>query len=112
MQAASFETLDVKRAQQDLAKVHERVINGTGRVELTRDGCDERVVLISKAELEAMERALDILSDTDAVRAMRTTLARVVAMYSRCEAESDAADPVVSSHLTEIKTKLMQGASQ
>jgi prevent-host-death family protein len=104
---ATFETLDVTIAQRSLADVHERVVKGTGRIELTRDGCDDAVVVISKAELDALERALEILADTDAVRAMRATLARVVTLYERCEGDEDEA---VSLHLAEIRTRLMTGA--
>jgi hypothetical protein len=61
-------TYDAAIVAQSLAELHEYVTRHNGRVEITRPGTDDRCVLLSKAELDALERALEILSDTDGVR--------------------------------------------
>jgi hypothetical protein len=61
-------TYDVAVVAQSLAQLHEYVARFNGRIEITRPGTDERCVLLSKPELDALERALEILSDTDGVR--------------------------------------------
>ena len=58
----NFQTLDVTRFRQTLAKLHEAVGCGNGRVEVVRKGCADVCVLISKAELESLEQALEILA--------------------------------------------------
>ena len=76
----NFQTLDVTRFRQTLAKLHEAVGCGNGRVEVVRKGCADVCVLISKAELESLEQALAILSDTDGVRAMSGQIAQLAAV--------------------------------
>jgi hypothetical protein len=69
--------IDVDRVE--LVQLHRQVLKQTGRVELrTRDG--QVSVLISKSELDGLEQALAILSDTDSVRDVRDQLARVAAL--------------------------------
>ena len=67
---SNFQSLDVTRFRQTLAKLHEAVGCGHGRVEVTRRGCDDVCVLISKCELEALEQALDILAQSAEYKAM------------------------------------------
>ena len=59
----------------NLAALHAHVLSRSGRVEVTRNG--QSCVLISKRELESLEEALEILSDTETVRAMREEIAEV-----------------------------------
>lgn len=60
----------------DVVALHRRVLRSNDRIELTcRDG--GTTVLISKAELDALEEALEILSDTNEVRALRLEVQRV-----------------------------------
>jgi hypothetical protein len=61
-------TFDVNVLSQSLAQLHEFVTRCTARIEVTRPGTDERCVLLSKRELDCLEHALEILSDTDGVR--------------------------------------------
>ena len=63
-------TFDVSLIASNLASLHAFVTRTNGRIEITRPGTDDHCVLISKDELDALERALEILSDTDTVRAM------------------------------------------
>ena len=74
-----FSSLDVRRARRALARLHEQVSFGQGRVEIKRRGTEHVCVMISKAELEALETALEILSDSDEYKSMCETLARVAA---------------------------------
>jgi PHD/YefM family antitoxin component YafN of YafNO toxin-antitoxin module len=74
-----FESYDVGHVSRLLAKFHAEVVRHKGRIEITREGSDDCCVLISKAELESLERALAILSDTDGVRAMSVQIAQLAA---------------------------------
>ena len=67
---------------QSLEQLHEFVTQHNGRIEITRAGSDERCVLMSKQELDALERALEILSDTDDVRHLSEKLASLAAAVS------------------------------
>ena len=62
---------------QSLDQLHEFVTRQNARIEMTRAGSDERCVLISKQELDALERALEILSDTEDVRHLSSKLAHI-----------------------------------
>jgi hypothetical protein len=62
-----------------IVDLHRQVLNDTARVELrSRDG--QATVLISKSELDALEQALAILSDTEGVRGVREQLGRLAAL--------------------------------
>ena len=79
MSADCFQTLDVTRFRRALADLHQAVGCGCGRVEVTRKGCDDVCVLISKAELESMERALQIFAETVEFAQMSEQIAQIVA---------------------------------
>src|SRR5690349_11505176 len=79
MAADAHQTLDVNHAQKELAKLYQKVAHDKERVEITCDGSTDRCVIISKEELDSLERALEILADSDAVKSMRQSLAQVVA---------------------------------
>jgi PHD/YefM family antitoxin component YafN of YafNO toxin-antitoxin module len=81
---SSFQSLDVTRFRQTLARLHEAVGCGHGRIEVTRRGCDDVCVLISKCELEALEQALDILAQSAEYKAMCDSLQSVVAQCGGC----------------------------
>jgi PHD/YefM family antitoxin component YafN of YafNO toxin-antitoxin module len=80
----NFQTLDVTRFRQTLANLHDAVGCGNGRVEVTRKGCADVCVLISKAELESLERALEILAESAEYKAMCDNLTSVVAQCDGC----------------------------
>ncbi len=80
--ADCFQTLDVTRVRQALSKIHETVGCSKGRVEITRRGCDDVCVLISKSELESLERALEILTECAEYKAMCDEVAEVAAAAS------------------------------
>lgn len=75
MSGESFQTVDV--AQAELCRLHDHVARGNGRVILTRAGSDQACVLISKMELECLERALELLGDSDEVKDMCRTLGQL-----------------------------------
>ena len=73
-----FATIDLDVAEPgnvDLARLHAQVLGNFGRIELLRRG--GACVLISKDELDSVEKALEILSSTDTVRLMRQEIALV-----------------------------------
>ena len=73
-----FAVLDLDAADPDrldLAGLHAQVLANYGRIELLRRG--GACVLISKDELDSLEKALEILSATDTVRMMRQEIALV-----------------------------------
>ena len=72
-------TYDVAVVAQSLGQLHEYVTRCNGRIEITRPGTDDRCVLLSKAELDALERALEILSDTDGVREISLKIEQLAA---------------------------------
>ena len=70
-----FQTLDINRAQNELAKLYAMVALSKGRVELTSsDRPGDACVIISKRELESLERALQILSESDGVKALAASI--------------------------------------
>lgn len=89
----SFQTLDLTHFRSTLAKLHEVVGCSRGRVEVTRRGCDDVCVLISKAELEGLERALEILAECAEYKSMCSQIEQLVASCDGCDpAERPAAD--------------------
>ena len=70
---------DVSLIASNLTQLHEFVARTKGRIEITRAGTDERCVLISQEELQSLERALEILSDTDNVRDIQVQIAHLAA---------------------------------
>ena len=94
----SFQTLDLTRFRQAMAKLHEVVGCGKGRVEITRRGCEDSCVLISKAELESLEQALEILTQSDHYKAMCDNLSQLVAACAACDEgnEPTSSGPVTS----------------
>ena len=73
-----FAVLDLDAANPNhlnLAGLHAQVLANYGRIELLRRG--GACVLISKDELDSLEKALEILSATDTVQMMRQEIALV-----------------------------------
>jgi hypothetical protein len=74
--------VNVEASPVNILELHQHVHNRRTRVELaTQDG--SVCVLITKSELDALEHALEILSDSNDVREMRDHLARVAAVTAR-----------------------------
>jgi PHD/YefM family antitoxin component YafN of YafNO toxin-antitoxin module len=79
----SFRTLNTQQATEILEELHDRVTQFNDRVILTRKGSDARCVLVSEAELEGLERAVEILSQTDDGAALRDHVLRVVGVVNQ-----------------------------
>ena len=79
MPGGSFQSIDLAVSGPSLDDLHQRVSTGYGRIEITRMGCDEACVLISKAELETLEEALELLSQSEHYRAMCAQLNNIAA---------------------------------
>jgi hypothetical protein len=65
-----FQSLNLAQVQGNLMKLYERIACQKGRVEIVSPGGECECVLISKTELDSLERALEVLSDSDDVRAL------------------------------------------
>ena len=81
-----FQSLDVTRFRRALASLHEAVGCGKGRIEVTRPGCEDVCVLISKAELESLERALQIFAESAEFERMSKQIAEIVAATAGADA--------------------------
>jgi len=66
--------VDMTRVGRLISKLHDQVAGRRQRVEITRAGCDDTCVMISRTELESLERALAILADTDEFHDMSQSL--------------------------------------
>ena len=89
MSSGCFHTLSLSQFGQSLEELHQRVAAGHGRVEVKSDGGHHACVLISKSELESLERALEILAGTGDYQAMCAT---IQSLASQC-----AASPVTQT---------------
>ena len=97
MSSDCFQTLDVTRFRRALANLHEVVGCGKGRVEVTRRGCEDVCVLISKCELEALERAIEILAETAEYKSMCDNISQLVAACAGCEEPAKQEDGIARS---------------
>jgi hypothetical protein len=85
MSVERLESYDVNHVSRAMRELHERVTCRSVRVVITRDGCDDCCVLISKAELDGLERALEILADTEQVKAMSDKVAQLAALVAQTD---------------------------
>jgi hypothetical protein len=83
----AFITLDLTQVQNDLTRLYQQVATQRGRIEIADADGDCGCVLISKEELHGLERALELLSDSNEVKSMQQTLALFAASV-----DSDAAE--------------------
>jgi prevent-host-death family protein len=74
----TFQKIDVGIARQSLDSLHDHVVGRSKRIIITKAGSDDAAVLISLAELESLEQALEILSRTDEALEMRDRVMRVI----------------------------------
>lgn len=63
-----YHQIDIRDAAADFGKVLRRVLESGRRVEIIADHSAQSCVLISKAELDCLERAVEILGDSEAVQ--------------------------------------------
>lgn len=74
----TFQKVDVGIARQSLESLHDHVVQKNKRIIITKSGSDESAVLISLAELNGIERALEILSNTNGALQMRDQVMRII----------------------------------
>jgi PHD/YefM family antitoxin component YafN of YafNO toxin-antitoxin module len=86
-----FTTLDGSQIQSDLLELLCRTAQEKGRIEITNCG-GTTCVIISKEELEDLETALEILSNTHEGRALHEH----VQMFVKLDTEDDEVAPAVS----------------
>jgi PHD/YefM family antitoxin component YafN of YafNO toxin-antitoxin module len=82
--------MKVSQFKSSLDDLHQLVAAGHGRIEITRDDCDHACILISKAELESLERALEILSETDDYQTMCQTVSTLASDCSGAQTAQTA----------------------
>lgn len=90
--SSAFASMTAAEFQARLGELCERVASEQGRIEVCSGA--HTCVLISRAELETLERALEILANTSEVRRVATTIAAMAATAALgpvvCEAPVDA----------------------
>lgn len=74
-----FRTLDISHFQGNLAELLCRTAQRKGRIEID-NGDGTSCVVISKAELDDLERALEILADSEAGRVLHHAVQRFASM--------------------------------
>jgi PHD/YefM family antitoxin component YafN of YafNO toxin-antitoxin module len=72
--------VDTDGLGERLADLHRRVTEGRLRIEVTCPGSDERCVIISKAELDSLEQALELLSDSQAYKTLSESISQLVSV--------------------------------
>ena len=104
--AVAHQTVAIDRVKRDLHKYHEHVIRNWGRIVITRDGIgDAACVLISKAELDHLERALEIYCESPGGKAMCEEI-DVIAMQSTARVDRAPAALTDPPELRNHKTRL------
>ena len=78
----SFQVLDAGEAGAVFEELHEQVARSHRRVVITGKNSDGRCVLISAEELDALERALEILSATSHAQAMHDQVKQIASKLS------------------------------
>jgi hypothetical protein len=91
----SHPSVDMTLVGKRIRRLHDHVCGRGQRVEITRAGCDDVCVMISKRELDALEAAVSIHSSTpahaDLCRALSRLLAEAGLVYMpQAYGESDA----------------------
>ncbi|HZZ42588.1 MAG TPA: hypothetical protein VFE58_06600 [Tepidisphaeraceae bacterium] len=82
MTGESFQIVDVFDAGTQLDQLHEMVVRRCGRVEMIGPNGESSVV-ISKTELESLERAIELLSATEDVRELCDAVADMARQVTR-----------------------------
>jgi hypothetical protein len=77
---SAFQALSLSQVQSDLLDLYRRVACQQGRVEIVDEAGECDCVLISKAELDSLEKAIAILADGDTVRELSGHLSDLAAI--------------------------------
>ena len=73
-ESSLFQALHVNQVQLNLLELYEKIACEKGRVEILHSEGHCRCVLISKEELDGLERAIDLLSNHEEVRSLQASL--------------------------------------
>lgn len=94
--SAQFEhvnqSIDMTKVGRTMRRLHEQVCGEKRRIEVTRCGCDDVCVMISKKELECLETALQIMADTDSFNGMCDSLKKLLAQAHEVFGAPEQAD--------------------
>ena len=71
-------SVDFAEVGHVIRNLHDRVCQQKHRIEITRDGCDDVCIMISRHELESLEQAMAIFADTTAFDDMCKQMKRVL----------------------------------
>jgi hypothetical protein len=74
MTSELFDTMDIVQARCLLPSLHTQILERSGRVQIIDPKTREVCVLLSKAELDGLERALDFLSQGAPYRLAEATI--------------------------------------
>jgi PHD/YefM family antitoxin component YafN of YafNO toxin-antitoxin module len=75
---STFQSLNLAKVQGELQDLYRKVAAEKSRVEIVSGDGSSDCVLISKAELQSLERAIDVLADSEAVRELSAQLAQIM----------------------------------
>lgn len=81
MPTSEFESMSVQEVRENLEDVINTVSHGKRRIEVVSENGD-RCVVICKTELDSLEKALSILSDTSEFRDICSSLNQLAAVSS------------------------------
>lgn len=70
--------VDVERAGDIIRQLHDQVCKAGQRVHITRSDCNDTCVMISRTELESLERAISIFADTSEFSEMCQMLSKIL----------------------------------
>jgi PHD/YefM family antitoxin component YafN of YafNO toxin-antitoxin module len=86
----TFQKIDVGIARQSLESLHDHVVGRNKRIIISKTGSKDCAVLISQAELDSLEKALEILSSTDEGVEMRDRVLRVISQATAMQSTTIA----------------------
>lgn len=81
-----FQSLNLAQVQNDLIDLYRRVACQQGRVEIVDQAGECDCVLISKVELESLEKAIALLSSEENVRDMSRHLSELASLVDATHA--------------------------
>jgi PHD/YefM family antitoxin component YafN of YafNO toxin-antitoxin module len=78
--STTLETMSLQEVRENLSDLVKAMVKGKGRVEFVESG--ERFVILCKDELDSLEKAINILSDTTEFRDICSSMNQLAAATS------------------------------
>lgn len=78
--STTLETMSLQEVRENLTDLVKAMVKGKGRVEFVENG--ERFVILCKDELDSLEKAINILSDTSEFRDICSSMNQLAAATS------------------------------